>query len=245
MQYDNALGLYRGQDYVINDWIKIHQPTLGEICDYGEQIYFGFIQSITATPTDMKYQLHQNGVDWNKISDYDLFLMTYRAYKPEQTTIVFGEAFSFLDYEYYQNEKNGEVCIRNEQNGSVIDRSIYEIITTYLRKSHGLKKNEERAMTEVTKEVLIEEAKEQHEAAVKKPFKSYLLPLISTMLNFPGFNYNHSTVWGLNVNAFMDAVQKMQKIKNTDLLLQSGYSGFGVDLKKINKKELNYFSEPD
>ena len=76
-------------------------------------------------------------------------------------------------------------------------------------------------------------------------FKSRLLPLISTMTNMIGFGYNWTTVWDMKINAFMDAVQQVQHIKNADLLLSSGYSGFGIDLKKINKKEINYFYKPD
>ena len=56
-----------------------------------------------------------------------------------------------------------------------------------------------------------------------------------------GFKFNQNDVWDMKINAFMKAVQRVSHIKNADLLLGSGYSGFGVDLKKINKKQLNYF----
>lgn len=37
--YDE-LALFFGQDYVINDKIRLHQPTIGEIVEYGERAYF-------------------------------------------------------------------------------------------------------------------------------------------------------------------------------------------------------------
>ena len=142
-------------------------------------------------------------------------------------------------------EDNGEIVLYDDISDILIDRSIYEIIVNYVRKAHNLKKNIERAMNETTKTVLIEEAKEQYEMSKTQKFKSRLLPLISTMTNMIGFGYNWTTVWDMKINAFMDAVQQVQHIKNADLLLSSGYSGFGIDLKKINKKEINYFYKPD
>ena len=48
----SSLTLYFGDDYIINDKIKIHQPTIGEIVDYGEAEYFSMVHTITAIPSD-------------------------------------------------------------------------------------------------------------------------------------------------------------------------------------------------
>jgi len=63
------------------------------------------------------------------------------------------------------------------------------------------------------------------------------------MINCNGFKYNHSEVWNMKIGAFMDSVKRVVKIKNTDLLLQSGYSGFGVNLKEISNKQLDWTGE--
>ena len=151
----------------------------------------------------------------------------------------------FTSYEITKRTDNNEIVLYNAAYDSIIDRSVYEIISTHLRKVHHMKKNVERAMNETTKTVLLEEAKEQLEQNKSKDSHSSLLPLISTMTNMEGFKYNWSTVWDMKINAFMDAVNRVLHIKNVDLLLASGYSGFGIDLKKINKKELDYFYRPD
>ncbi|MDE7238410.1 MAG: hypothetical protein K2N41_01705, partial [Lachnospiraceae bacterium] len=62
-------------------------------------------------------------------------------------------------------------------------------------------------------------------------------------VNYDGFKRNDQTVWDMNLFAFMDSIRRIDKIRNSNLLLQSGYSGFGVDLKKVNKEELNYLGE--
>ena len=47
----------------------------------------------------------------------------------------------------------------------------------------------------------------------------------------------------MKLYAFMDSVMRIKKIKNADLLLQSGYSGFGINIKKIDKNEINWLGE--
>ena len=74
-----------------------------------------------------------------------------------------------------------------------------------------------------------------------KPAKPYLLPLVSAMVNSTGFKRDDKSVFGMNIYAFMDSVARIAKIKNSELLLQSGYSGFGIDLKKVNDNVLNFF----
>lgn len=243
MLKNDKLQVYRGKDFIINDDIKIHQPTLDEICEWGEEKYFSFIYSFVSTPTDLKYQLSLIDIDWNEISDYDLFLIRAKYFEKSESEIIFGD----LDFSKFKiaEKENNEIVLYDKETDILIDRSIYQIMVDYIRKSHNLTKNVERAMTETTKIVLLEEAKEQYEMNKDKEYSSILLPLISTLTNMQGFKYGWSNVWDMKINAFMDAVTQVTHIKNADLLLSSGYSGFGIDLKKINKKEINYFYRSD
>jgi len=63
------------------------------------------------------------------------------------------------------------------------------------------------------------------------------------MINSEGFKYSHADVWDMKINAFMDSVKRISKIKNANLLLQSGYSGFGVNLKEISNRQLDWLGE--
>lgn len=170
--------------------------------------------------------------------------MRYRTFTKDLTKIVFGD-LDLSEFKIFNRKDNGEIVLYNASKDITIDRSIYEIVVKYLRKTHNLSKNIERAMTETTKFVLLEEAKEQFEMNQDKEYKSVLLPLISRLTNMEGFKYGWTDVWNMKINAFMDAVSSIQHIKNANLLLFSGYSGFGVDLKKISKDSLNYFARPD
>ena len=125
------------------------------------------------------------------------------------------------------------VCGFNEEPG----------ITDYLRKSHIINKDEKIPANETTKIILIEDDREEMERNKNKEYHSQLKNLISTMINSNGFKYNHTEVWNMKINAFMDSVKRISKIKNADLLLQSGYSGFGVNLKEISNSKLDWMGE--
>ena len=55
----DPLLLYFGDDYVVNDYITMHQPKIGEIVKYGEKQYYSMVQTLSAIPSDMKSQLQK------------------------------------------------------------------------------------------------------------------------------------------------------------------------------------------
>ena len=125
----------------------------------------------------------------------------------------------------------------------IIDEYTYNMIVDYICKSHFIERDLKRPANNSTKMVLIEDARDEIERNKNKEYHSQLKNLISSMINSEGFKYNHAQVWDMKINAFMDSVKRIGKIKNADLLLQSGYSGFGVNLKDIDKKQLDWLGE--
>ena len=67
MTYLDEVGLFRGEDYAVNQYITLHQPTLKEIFDFGEQEYWNFISVVCATPSDFKHQLFDGGLYFNEV----------------------------------------------------------------------------------------------------------------------------------------------------------------------------------
>lgn len=245
MDIDDLLA-FRGHDFVISEYIKIHQPTLDEIYEYGEKEYFSLVHTLTSTGADLKWQLDSVGIDYTKISDFELFYnMLIKNYSIDQTSILFGN-LDFSKFQLFTNTVNNELCLIqqvNEADMIVIDEFTYELIVMYLRKIHYLKRNCQLPANESTKSILIEDAKEEYEINKNKPFKSMLIDLISAMVNSPEFKYDHKSVWDIKIYSFMDSVKRIQKIKNAELLLQSGYSGYGINLKDIKKEELDWLGE--
>lgn len=245
--YADELKIYRGEDFKISEHICLHQPSLGEICDYGEQEYYSMIYQLTATPQSMKVQLWDSGIDYTKITPYELFFTVIcYLYPQEKTSILFGD-LDFTKFETKKDEINNSISLCQIVDGKsvIIDEFTYNIIVDYIREAHTIHKDEKIPANETTKMILIEDEREEIKRNKNKEYHSHLKNLISSMINSEGFKYNHSQVWDMKINAFMDSVSRIPKIKKAFLLLQSGYSGFGIDLKKIPNKELNWLGELD
>ena len=66
-----------GMEYIINDNIKIRHPTLGEICEFGEQEYYGMATALVCNPSAYKVALFDMGLDYTTISDFDFFIIDF------------------------------------------------------------------------------------------------------------------------------------------------------------------------
>ena len=244
---NDELKVYRGEDFVISDYITIHQPTLDEIEKYGEREYYAMIYQLTSTPQSMKWQLWDIGIDYTEITPFELFYsILYRLYSQEKTSILFGD-LDFTLFEPWQKNDDNSILLYQVVNGNeiIIDEITYNLIMDYLRQVHDIKKDEKIPANNSTKMILIEDDRDEYLRNKNKPYHSQLKNLISSMVNCEGFKYNHSQVWDMKINAFMDSVKRISKIKNANLLLQSGYSGYGVNLKEIDKKQLDWLGELD
>lgn len=235
----DELGLYFGDDYIINDYIKIHQPRIGELVDYGEQQYFSTIYTLTAIPSDMKSQLDDMGLDWVEVEDFELFLMLSQTLTPDRTSILLGD-LNLSKMKPFRNNQNGEIVLADKETGVVIDKMIYLRIVNYLRKLHNIKPKIEKPANKRTRQILIEEDRQRILHAKDKPFKSYLLPLISAVKVRQGYTKDY--VRNMGFYELFDDLNRLQIIVNSDALLKGMYSGM-IDTKKINKSELNWLRD--
>ena len=87
----NPLQVYFGDDYVINDRIIIHQPTIQNFIDCGEENIYGVITPFISNTTGCRVQLWDMGVDWNKISNQELFALMIKNIDYKYSKIIFGD----------------------------------------------------------------------------------------------------------------------------------------------------------
>ena len=235
----DELQLYFGDDYVINDYITISQPSIGQVVDYGESSYFSTIYTLTAIPSDMKAPLWDMKIDWTELDDFELFIMLSQTLTLDKTSLLFGD-LDFSQLKPYPNKVNGDIVLANKETGVIIDKMIYLRIVSYLRKLHNITPKIERAANEMTKKVLIEEDRNKIRLNQEKPFKSYLLPLISAVKVKQG--YTKEYVRNMGLYEFFDDIARMSLINNADHLLSAAYAGT-IDMKKINKQDFNWMKE--
>lgn len=237
----DSLAPLTGDTYKITQKVTVRNPTLREIYRYGEQQYFGLVQAICATPADRKVEIWDAmSVYWDKVDEYELFLSTFKAIQQHDTKILFGD----MDTASFQPmpSKNLKDFVLVNRDGAVIDRAVYKLMTDYLRYIHVLKKNVVKPYDDYTRDIMIEVDREDREAAESKPFKSMLKPLISSITNFPGSQFQWNTVWDVPIGVFMDGIMRMQKRDHYYFTMLGIYNGC-VDAKKINKKELDWMSD--
>ena len=243
-QYDglinvDALKLYFGDPYVVNQYITIYQPTIGDIIEYGEKEYYSMIQTITAIPSDMKSSLFDMGLDWTQVEDFQLFMMLSQSLSQKQTEIILGD-IDLQRMKPVENLQNGEVILRDSVTGAIIDELAYKTMSAYLCKLHNFTKKVEKAGNQFTKQILIDEDRQKREYAIKQPYKSFLMPLISSVKVRQ--SYTKDYIRNMGLNEFFDDVNRLQIITNTDALLSGAYSGM-MDTSKIKKSQFNWMRE--
>lgn len=247
----DELQMYYGMDYEIADpcgnKIIIKQPTIGQIIEFGEKKVYASIMPFVGNPTSYRLQLWDMGIDWNKISDYELFVMLAQTLEKENTFLIFGELdFSSLK-PYMDTNNNNEIVLLNDDKSLMIDEEIYMHMREYIRLMFDQYPKVEKAKGRATKEAIIDEERmnliNEQKLNKDKKDKSIYLPLISAMVNHPGFKYKKNELKEVGLMEFMDSVKRLQVYESTRALMSGMYSGF-CDTSKMNlNKELNWLRD--
>jgi hypothetical protein len=235
----DALFLYFGDEYRINDQIVVKQPTIGQVADFGEASYFSMVHTISAVSSDMKANLWDIGLDWCEVDDFDLFILLSQGLTPDKTNILFGD-LDFSKMRPFQNPQNDEIVLADKETGVIIDKLIYTRMVNYIRKLHNITPKVEKTKSKTVKKWLIEEDRRRLELAKDKPFKSYLLPLISAIKVKQG--YTKEYVRNMGLYEFFDDINRANVIDHSFHLLNGAYCGM-ADLKKVPKQEFNWMRE--
>lgn len=245
----DLLQLYFGVPYVINteagNNITIHQPSIGDIIDRGEQTVYSGVNIFVANPTMYRLPLWKQNIDWNKINDFQLFCILYDQLDIQSTELLFGDLnFQLFKFDSYTLD-NGDkyYYLYNEEQDVLIDENIHSQISNYIRFMFNYFPKTEKAKGKSTKEWIIQEDEERYELHKNDPYQSTLLPLISSCLNHPGFKYKKKELRNVGIVEFMDSVQRLQIYESSTALLKGVYSGFVDGSKLTNKEELNFMRE--
>ena len=235
----DELRLYFGDDIKIADGVVLKSPNVGQVVDYGEAAYFSVMQTLCATPSSMKVQLDDAKLDWMKVTDWQLFQMLCRSFTPEQTSLVLGD----LDLSQLKPRplgETGEIVLANDDETIVINEVIYNVLVTYLRKMHGFKKQVDKAGNKMTHRVLLNLARQDAKMAANKPYKSFLLPLVSSLQGRQ--KYTKDYIRKMGIFEFMNQISRAQIIVQADAALQGSWSGM-VDTKKIPKDVFDWMKD--
>lgn len=266
----NELALFRGKDTKFDDLITIKQPTLEQVVEELESgkecSFFDSISLFCATPTDMMVSLDDAGVDWNEITDWELFYgATVYGMTNDRTKLFTGD-FKWDELEPAQDKdghvdligipkkvsgsgdkKITQICgitVPDDSDIYVFSEADYLRLVDVLRGIIGMKKNVKKAGNRKARKALLEVARRDEMVAKIKQangetgnvLKNQISYLIST-----GIGYTYFNVWDLPIGVFMNIFARDAQINQSRLLLQSAYSGFGVDFKSLKEKDYDVY----
>ena len=235
----DELRLYMGDDIKVADGVVLKSPKIRTIVDYGEANYFSMAQALCATPSSMKVQLDDMHLDWMTVEDFQLFAMLCQTFTPDRTYPLLGDLdLSQLRLRYTPGTEDVELS--NSDRSIVINEIIYNVLVTYLRKMHGFKKQVDKAGNKMTHKVLLNLARQDAKMAQNKPYKSFLLPLVSSLQARQG--YNKEYIKDMGIFEFMNQINRVQIIVQADAALGGCYSGM-VDTRKMDKTVLDWMRE--
>lgn len=234
--------LLKVNEYKVNDKISVHVPTVDEIFDFGDQKYYSTVQTLVATPFDLMVELDDIGIDYESITDYQLFVLMMEsiAINEDDTTIFFGN-LNLKNFQEAVNPKNGEKVLWDKNNDIVIDQMIALEICNAIRKIHFWEAPVGRAGNAEAKRYLIERKRKTKQRLAKKPYKSFLESMIISLVNTEEFPYNYETVMGLSVYELNASWRQIQKKKHWDQTMNGVYFGT-VDKDKIDWEKISWLS---
>ncbi len=240
----DKLLLLSGEPIVICEGLTLYQPTLGEIRDYGESRFYNTFWTLCAAPWDMPSALDDVGINFMKISEWELFTSTALALSTESTKLIFGD----LDFSKFQlmkrDKKDGtsDVVLYNDE--LLIDEDLYKQFIQYVKAMIGFEHSGKKAGNEVTRRTLIELDRKQRRRDAKKQHESILFNGIISLVNTEEFKYNYQTVFDITLFQFTKSLVQIQGKKAACALLQGSMSGF-CDTSKIPQKDFQWTYSED
>lgn len=245
----NPLRMYFGEDYVINEKIKIHQPSIQDFIDSeNESDIYGVITPFVSNTTAYRLQLWDMGIDWNKISNLELFSILIKSIDFNYSKLIFGD-IDFSTFNLYQKQVNEETTLTlySQEFDLEINEDTRNKMCKYIQfMFNSFPPEEEFTSSKTLKQDLINKDRQKliqkkKEISENKNQQS-LLSMISFYLNHPGCKYKKNELREVGYFEFMYNIQRLQIYESTRALINGSYCGM-CDLSKVNKNEFNFMRD--
>lgn len=241
---DYAKYVVCGEDYIVNEHIRLHNPTLEEIIsEVGEEKYLQFVSLMIMRPYDDMVALDDAGINYMDCTDYEVFLRNYKVITPEYSRIVLGD-IDLTKFKIAVNDQNGNIVLMEQESGIVIDELIYSTIASYIRKINFISaKVEYDAGNETMRRYLIEKKrKELKKKKKKKSSSSFLANVMSLLCSVDGSKYNYQTIRDIKISQLYDCYYRINVIEERRNYLNVMCSGM-VKMENKDSSRLNWTRE--
>jgi len=251
LEFDR-LKAYFGEPLVVScrhGEITILSPTIGDIIALGESKFYSTLNLFVANTTSYRLFLWDLQLDWNEVSDFELFCMIYKNIDPEASKLLFGD----LDFSLFEpkvlnvDESTKRLVLVNVEQNVEIDEDVYQQIHQYFQMLFNMHPQED--LTDdmrlrkwwIQKDQRERDRKEQAKnKADEKPYS--IQPVISALVNHPGFKYKLKELREVGVAEFYDSVKRLQIYEQSNALLHGIYGGM-ISGKDIQPDSYNFMRE--
>lgn len=230
----------KGHDIVLNEFITLKQPKIGEIIDFGEDKFFSTFYNICRIPSDIKSVLWDVGIDFMKMTDWELFINLSRNVSKDDTFLILGDID--LSKMNLANNDDGEIVLFDEN--IIITEQMYLEFIDYIREMIGYILKREKAMNKVTKMAMIEEDRINRNNPRHTNNDSFLYSAIISLVNTEEFSYNYETVMDITLYQLMKSYYQIINKKSACALYQGSMSGM-IDTSKIDKSAFQWIYTND
>ena len=243
----DKLAMYFDKDYFVKD-ICIKMPTIGDILKFGESRFYNTFSPFFTNSTSIRVQLWdmEPRVDWTKVKDIQVFNMLHLNLLDEEVVHSVFPDITFSDFQLMGLKDDPEKLVLYSSSQQIIlTEPEYMEIATYIRTVLNRFPKVEKAKGKTTKQWMIQEDRMKMLNSSKENDEensSYLLSLVSSCLNHPGFKYKLEDLENMGIYRFMDSVKRIQKYEHSTAVLKGMYSGF-VDGSKINPEKYNFMGD--
>ena len=242
----NPLRVYFGDDYVVNDRITIHQPSIQDFIDAdNESDIYHVIAPFTANTTGYRVQLWDMGIDWNKISNLELFSILIKTIDFKYSQLIFGD-INFSTFNLYgkQNGDEKALTLYSPEMDLEIDEVTMNKMCKYIQfMFSSYPPEEEFTSSKTLKQELINNDKQKLLLRKKEGNGGQsLLSMIAFYLTHPGCKYKKNELREVGYFEFMYNIQRLQIYESTRALFGGMYSGM-CDLSKVDKNEFNFMRD--
>lgn len=242
----NLLSLQDGEDFITSNGIVFRHPTVSDVKAIGENLYLWWMFSWLYTPSDLMHQLWISGIDYEKITKDELFLMSIKSdfqlfvFLLKYFTDIVGAELTYNEeYEmeliYFNTKEDLELrCLYP---------NVMDEISYFIKTIHYYKNSIPRSFAtyEDKKKILDYEIEELNFYSRKK--EEFELGYISSMKQALVV-YNARTweyVSSLYIYQLVSEMSGINKLEESRRLYQGIYAGT-IDYSKLDKKLLNWIN---
>lgn len=250
----DRLQMYFEEPYVIDledvhGSITIYSPSLGEVIEIGEKKFYQGLNILCTNTTANRLMLWEAGLDWNEVTDFELFAMLINSIDDEVSKLFFHEV-NIKNFERCSKlvDDKPQLVLYNSESDIEINEQVYFHISQYIRTMFNYFPEEKLTKDPFLKKAYI--AKDKRQIAIeeekrkkgKSKNNSFLQSQISAFLCHPGTKYKKHELKEVGICEFFDSLQRLQIYESSTALMKGMYSGF-VDSKHIKAEDYNFMRD--